>query len=318
MSTENPFAGKFKVDTDQDDYIEIKTTTKQKEQTNETDTKKKKKVRPEKKEHEEVKTGKDEEGFEVVSKHKQTKPKEIKGEERVHKEYRLKKEEKGERGNYRGKRGKREYERRSGTGRGREVAKRGAGGKFTWVSNYNNQYEDNNDDYVFEQALNPKPKEQNEHKEEQKDQQNEEQQNEEQNEQNEEPKEEQKEEHKDNRKRKPKKEETEIPEAERLNIPENPISVADILKNKPTQEEVKYERPADSMKLQFKVKEEHYDLGTTQQAKKEKKKKEKKGNQGKELIQEFGGFEDNYAKKNWKYQKQQKFKFNASDFPSNK
>jgi hypothetical protein len=106
-----------------------------------------------------------------------------------------------------------------------------------------------------------------------------------------------------------------------LKIPENAISVADFLKNKPAEEEpVKYERPADSMKLQFKVKEEDYELGTSHQAKKEKKRKEKKNNQGKEIIQEFGGFQEDYTKKNFRggYQKQPRFKFNADDFPANK
>ena len=47
----------------------------------------------------------------------------------------------------------RKFDRQSGTGRGKEIAKGGAGGKFTWEG------DDNNDDYYFEEALNPENKE---------------------------------------------------------------------------------------------------------------------------------------------------------------
>ena len=53
---------------------------------------------------------------------------------------------------------KREYERHSGTGRGKEVAKGGAGGRGTWGDNPKNiarNYERNNDDYIINSALNP-------------------------------------------------------------------------------------------------------------------------------------------------------------------
>lgn len=53
---------------------------------------------------------------------------------------------------------KREYERHSGTGRGKEVAKGGAGRRETWGDNPKNiarNYERNNDDYIINSALNP-------------------------------------------------------------------------------------------------------------------------------------------------------------------
>lgn len=56
----------------------------------------------------------------------------------------------------------RRYDRQSGTGRGREIAKDGAGGKYTWNENPEQiarDYENSNDDYYFEEALNPEKKE---------------------------------------------------------------------------------------------------------------------------------------------------------------
>ena len=54
---------------------------------------------------------------------------------------------------------KREYIRHSGTGRGKEVAKGGAGGRGTWGDNPKKiarNYERNNDDYyIINSALNP-------------------------------------------------------------------------------------------------------------------------------------------------------------------
>ena len=54
----------------------------------------------------------------------------------------------------------RQFDRHSGTGRGKEIAKGGAGGKGTWGENPKNiarDFENNEeyDDYYFESALNP-------------------------------------------------------------------------------------------------------------------------------------------------------------------
>lgn len=57
--------------------------------------------------------------------------------------------------------GKRQFDRQSGTGRGKEIAKGGAGGKHTWGANPKNVARDessNYDDDLFHYALNPKPK----------------------------------------------------------------------------------------------------------------------------------------------------------------
>ncbi len=56
----------------------------------------------------------------------------------------------------------RKFDRQSGTGRGKEIAKGGAGGKYTWNDNPEKiarDFENNNDDYYFEEALNPENKE---------------------------------------------------------------------------------------------------------------------------------------------------------------
>jgi len=61
--------------------------------------------------------------------------------------------------------GKRQFERHSGTGRGKEVSKGGAGGQHTWGTNPKNiakegfrqtDEEYNNDDSYFQSALNPR------------------------------------------------------------------------------------------------------------------------------------------------------------------
>lgn len=323
MSTANPFAGKFKVDKDEDYQEVTASNTKPTEQlfTQKDQPKKTKKVRPEKKENQPSYQKQDDEGFEVVSKHKVQKKKEEapQEEDRVHKEHRPRKAgTRGERGGpFRGNRGgKREFERHSGTGRGREIAKGGAGGKYTWGNNNNNEdYEENNDDYVIEQALNPKVKEE-KAVEEPKAEEPKEAAKEEAPAENEQPKEDVKEE----KRRKGKKEENkEIPEEEKLHLPENAISLEEFLKSKKTEEkEIVVERPKESENLQVKEKSENYELGTTAPGKKEKKKKEKKNTKGTEVIQDFG-VGDSYERRGYQgYQKKQKFKFNEDDFPKMK
>ena len=79
MTTANPFAGKFKVDLDPDDYqpvsVSSNKTNEQLFSNKEQESKKKKKVRPEKKDNDTKPQVQDDEGFEVVSKHKQPKKK---------------------------------------------------------------------------------------------------------------------------------------------------------------------------------------------------------------------------------------------------
>ena len=105
--------------------------------------KKKKKVRPEEKKKLEETQQDDEEGFEVVKKKAPAKPRNPvaeegsteKGEEKPKRfkklDHALEKENKFNTQ-------KRLYERHSGTGRGKEISKGGAGGKHTWGANPKN------------------------------------------------------------------------------------------------------------------------------------------------------------------------------------
>ena len=121
---------------------------------------KKKKMRPKEKVEDD-----DNEGFEEVRKNKKVgddEEEESKGGE--HKKRKGINYNTAEEKNYRTKdkpkRG-RQFDRHSGTGRGKEIAKGGAGGKGTWGENPKNiarDFENNNDDYYFEEALNPDKK----------------------------------------------------------------------------------------------------------------------------------------------------------------
>ena len=116
---------------------------------------KKKKTRPK-----EAAPAEDQEGFEEVGKGRKKRggndddDEEFKGEHKKRVGVNFGTKEKTDKP----KRG-RQFDRQSGTGRGKEVSKGGAGGKGTWGDNPKNiakNYEDNNDDdYYFENALNP-------------------------------------------------------------------------------------------------------------------------------------------------------------------
>ena len=249
---------------------------------------KKKKVRP--KELEKVKD-EGEEGFEEVqSKTKKRSQENIEeGEEtKVHKKRRgvnyNTQEEREHRLQDKPRRG-RQFDRQSGTGRGKEVAKGGAGGKGTWGDNPRNiakNYENYNDDYYFESALNPqkrkdrpprRPRKENKEDEKEKEGEEKEGEGETQNEEQKEDKKEKKE--KERRK-------IEIKEEDRLHRPENEMSLDDYLKSKelPKEEEKEVERIKDGKPLTKTEKKKEETLGTTGLGKKkEKKKKEKKVNQ---------------------------------------
>lgn len=149
MATKNPF-GNLTIRRDEDEE-EITTRT----QPASTSTgalfsnaqageqKKKKKVRPEEKKKVEEVQPEEEEGFEVVNKKKpvpkraQNEGEESVPEEKVKKHHLKNKGAYAERNN-KVPAGKRQFERHSGTGRGREIAKNGAGGKHTWGTNPRN------------------------------------------------------------------------------------------------------------------------------------------------------------------------------------
>ena len=238
---------------------------------------KKKKVRPR-----EVEKTKEEgeEGFEEVQSKtkKRRQEKEEETEEKVHKKRRgvnfNTQEEREHRLQDKPRRG-RQYERQSGTGRGKEIAKGGAGGKGTWGDNPKNiakNYENyNDDDYYFESALNPEKEIERERRRKKREKEETEEK-----EENEDKKEDRKE------KKEYKPRPIEIKEEEKLNRPENEISLDDYLKSKekPKEEEKEIQRIKDGKPLTKNEKKQEEILGTTGLGKKkEKKKKEKKINQ---------------------------------------
>ena len=207
---------------------------------------------------------------------------------------------------------KREYERHSGTGRGKEVAKGGAGGRGTWGDNPKNiarNYERNNDDYIINSALNPEAQKERKERYEKK--------------------EKYVKEEKGERTFEPK----EIPEAEKLKIPEGAISVEEFLKQKAakTSEAKQVEKPKETESLQVKAKEENNSIGLSVEVnKKEKKLKQKKVNKKEEELnqQVFENLkvEDNSNNNRRRYddkrhynkgghQKKDNFHFNPDEFP---
>ena len=331
MATNNPF-GKLKIERDDSDEEEVQQTKKTGTQGQlfapNQEQKKKKKVRPEKKDA----PAEDTEGFEVVGKKKQApkkKKQDADGDEFPQKkQYHAKKEG----SNYHVKDDskparKREFDRHSGTGRGREVAKGGAGGKGTWGDNPKQiakNYEKNYDDYYINNALNPKEKKEKKEKEETEDKK----------EETTEQKQEENVEHEDKKHKKGEKkfEPKEIPEEEKLKIPEGAMSVEDFLKTKQTKkvEEKKVEKPKETEGLQVKEKEEVKVYGlSVEVSKKEKKQKEKKVNKQEEEMnqQVFGNlqvedtsnnrrkYDDRRGHKKGGQQKKDKFHFNPDDFP---
>lgn len=274
MSTSNPFE-KLQVKRDKDDEDE----SGEFEQVKAKDKnvpfgieKKKKKVRPTEKVEDEQN-----EGFEEVKKAYKKRPQNDEEEESKGKEHSKRKginfytnEERQYRESKRAPRG-RKYDRQSGTGRGKEIAKDGAGGKFTWEGDFEN----NNDDYYFESALNPESKEKRSGPRRQKKEKD----NKEEGEENEgETKEEGKKFEKEERKERKK---PELKPEEKLIIRGDEITLQDYLKKseKPKEEQKEIKRIQDGKPL-TKVEEKKVDIfGTSEPGKKKgKKKKEKEFN----------------------------------------
>lgn len=148
MATKNPF-GNLRInrdDDDDDDFVKVtqKNTTSASNFTSNTEMKMKKKVRPEEKVRTEVIVSQDEsEGFQVVGK---TKQRTFTASANNNEESEDKKEDKNknQKGTFHNERvqnrtrpQKRQFERHSGTGRGKESSKNGAGGKTVWGDNPN-------------------------------------------------------------------------------------------------------------------------------------------------------------------------------------
>lgn len=229
---------------------------------------KKNKVRP--KEKQANKEG--EEDFQEVKKVvKKRPPKQEEGEEdKEHKkrtginfntnekrEYRESKNPKPQRG--------RKFDKQSGTGRGKEVSKGGAGGKGTWGDNPKNiaRDEDNYDDIYFQQALNQVPEEEKEKRKGKKKEEGEE----------------NKEDKKEEKRKGEKREKKELPPELKLDKPKDAISLEEYLKGKeqPKEEEnkeVKRNDVGEPLKKTEEKKEEI--LGTSGPGKKKGKKKKNK------------------------------------------
>jgi hypothetical protein len=147
MATKNPF-GNLNINRQDDDDEEMvkvtpKTTTSASQFTNVSDMKKKKKVRPEEKREKETVQQQQQqeisEGFEVVGKTtKRPYTAKTNAEEGEDSKKENRKSQKGiglERAFNKTRPQKRQYERHSGTGRGKETAKGGAGAKTVWGDN---------------------------------------------------------------------------------------------------------------------------------------------------------------------------------------
>ena len=277
MSTSNPFDKlNVKREAEEEEEQEFKEVKGKEKNVPYGIEQKKKKVRP--KEQEKVQEEGGEEGFEEVpSKTKKRRPENAEGEEgeesKGHKKRRgvnyNTEEQRDHRLKDKPRRG-RQYDRQSGTGRGKEIAKGGAGGKGTWGDNPKNIAQHyNDDDYYFETALNPeKYKERQERrprKEYKKD--NEEKEGEEKGEEGE-----TKEDKKEERKEKYKPRPIEIKEEDKLHRPENEMSLDDYLKSKekPKEEEKEVERIKDGNPLKKTEKKKEEILGTTGAGKKKK------------------------------------------------
>jgi hypothetical protein len=193
--SKNPF-GQLTIRRDDDeDYVRPQDTPQQTHSTQifsttQPDQKKKKKVRPEEKtkleeQYQELKQAYDEEverGFQVVQK-KQTRAKPGQTEEVLedNKDRKLKNKGAYLERNDKARPGKRQFERHSGTGRGKEISKGGAGGGHTWGTNPKNiarettkneetrgAYYEKDDERWFNSALNRDERKYNEEKQEEK------------------------------------------------------------------------------------------------------------------------------------------------------
>jgi len=174
----------------------------------------------------------------------------------------------------------RQFDRQSGTGRGKEIAKGGAGGKGTWGENPKTiarEYEDNNDDYYFENALNPEKAKERKERPPRRARKEDKKEGEEGEENKGEDKGEKKEEE-DNKKRK-ERPKYELKEEEKLNRPKDAKTLEEYLKEKekPVEEEKKeVKRINDGKPLEKKQEKNDDILGTTGEGRKKGKKKKYK------------------------------------------
>ena len=227
----------------------------------------------------------------------------------------------------------RQYDRQSGTGRGKEIAKGGAGGKGTWGENPKNiarDFENNNDDFYFDQALNPEKKKDRPPRKPKKEDKKEGEEKEGEEKKDEKEGEDKKE---DEQPKRRKFEPKPLTEEEKLDRPKDAQSLEDYLKKqkKPKEEEEKKEvkRIQDGDPLKKREEQKVEILGTTGTGKKKgKKKKEKEINKEEFNLNaqiganlEISGANDRERRprprKKGKKEKENenKFVFNEEDFP---
>lgn len=343
----NPF-GKLQVARDEEELEEIQNLRKQSKDTGyelfKTDDqpKKKKKIRPEeKKKVEEQSQQKEEdveEGFSVVKKVKKTTKtlnEEVDADQEKPQHNKKQKDYKhhnrNDQANFRSN--KRQFDKHSGTGRGKEISKQGAGGKYTWGNvdqmARNEVYE--SVDHYFNSALNPKPKPVREEVVVEQpaetvepetapveDKQPETVENvnaEGQDTENKDGK------GKDRRKGKGKKgKEEEVDDSEKLVIPENAITLDEYKKAKGLDNRPATQTAQRKVESNLVEKEKPKDLSIgigVQQENKKKGQKKKKDNAEKELLVDLTVGESSNQNRDQRYQKKQdKFKFKAEEFPT--
>ena len=285
MSTNNPFEKlSVKIDKEEDEQGEFEQVKSKEKNVPFGIETKKRKVRPKEKAEEGG-----EEGFQEVKNRgpKRRPPQEGEEEEGKGKDHAKRRginyhttEEREYRENKRPPRG-RKFDRQSGTGRGKEIAKGGAGGKYTWDDNPKKvarDFENNNDDYYFEEALNTENKEKRER------QQRRRRDDDENNKENGGEGEKEGEEGRKKGFQKEEKKPYELKEEEKLKKPEGAISLEEYLNKqaKPKEEEQKeVKRIKDGAPLNKIQENKDKDIlgANTQVKKKTKKKKEKEVNQ---------------------------------------
>ena len=220
----------------------------------------------------------------------------------------------------------RQFDRHSGTGRGKEIAKGGAGGKGTWGENPKNiarDFENNNDDYYFEEALNPEKKKERPPRRPKKENKKEGEEGQEKIEEGEENK---------NKKERRQFEPKPLTEEEKLNKPKDAISLEDYLKStekpKENEEQKEIKRVNDGAPLVKKEEKKDEFVGVSTGGKKKGKKKKQKEINKEELDLnaqiganlEISGAGDRPNRREWKKKKfqkeeKEKFVFNEKDFP---
>ena len=227
----------------------------------------------------------------------------------------------------------RQFDRQSGTGRGKEVSKGGAGGKGTWGDNPQRiakDFEDNNDDdYYFENALNPEKekerKERRERRQKKEDKKEGEEGEEKEGGEKKEGEDRKEEGRKKERKEKPK---FELKEEDKLVRPKDAKTLGEYLKEKekPVEEEKKeVKRVQEGKPLEKKEEKKEEVLGTSGQGRKKGKKKKQKEVNKEELDLnnliganlEIGG-EETMGRRPRRVKKKkgdEKFVFNEEDFP---